>query len=1093
MSGCVRGVGYAQGVATTDDALGERLPAQARRAAWLFQRGVEGDLEALDRAVKLSSRVLGRIPREHRQHTAVVILHSNALIRHYETRGEERSLGDAVRLLRAEVREVGRRHPRRVQLVATLGWALLRDAELTGVVATMDEAVRMRREAVASADRREPAYLQCLADLGGSLAARAALTASQADLIEAVKIHSIAVRGTAPGDPLLANRLSLLGFAQMSVFEMTGDATALQVGLDAHRRAVASAGPVDPMCMLYSNLGIALGQYFEQAGDDDLLDESIAHLRMAVDAAPPGRFDRPRCLISLATAFQRKFEVTGDLEVLNAAVDTFRQAIGVALPSHPQYARGLCGLAGVLILRYMRIGDSDSLDEALWRLADGVAATPEVHPNRPDRLSALACARYTAFSTRPAMFAQITEPLREALALSASGHVRYPFYLSNLGAFRNEEYELTRDPAVLEEALDLNRAAVEQTPIGHTERGKRLANWGVSLANHARIAADAAQVQQAVEVCQTALDVMGAPDPNRSQSLLAFANALVLQAELTGDAGDDVRALAAYQEAASDTAASTLIRIRAAHALGQGAATAGDAAKGLEGFATAVGLIDQAAWRGLDHQALVEVLGHLAALPEDAAALAIETGQPHYAVELLEEGRGVLLARTLDDHISYDQIHEQAPALAEDLARVIDALARIVQPASALLADRVHDAPELPSAMDQRTALAAERDELIEQIRRIPGLEDLFLPPRFAALQSVGAKGPVVMVNVSTYRCDALAITPDGLKAIPLADLTLDKTVRWGKSLQRAVTTAQTAPGPGGSANAVILEVLAEIWDTITSPVLEALGISAASSNAGAPTRIWWCPTGPATALPLHAAGHHQRADQTTTLDRVTSSYTPTIRALQHQRRCEDSGILLHPEPLIVAMPSTAGQRDLPGAQAELDYLASRTATATVLSGERATLGAVTRAMPDHAWVHFSCHGQPGPDTRSGDRLLLHDEPLTARQISTTKVAGGMLAVLSACKTYDSGDVVPDECLTIGSALQLAGYQHVIATQWPVYDRSTAALLSTVYDAVLVGTDGDRLDTNRTAEALRAAMIGARRLAPQEPARWVPYIHLGPS
>ncbi|WP_427925519.1 CHAT domain-containing protein [Streptomyces sp. cg40] len=57
-----------------------------------------------------------------------------------------------------------------------------------------------------------------------------------------------------------------------------------------------------------------------------------------------------------------------------------------------------------------------------------------------------------------------------------------------------------------------------------------------------------------------------------------------------------------------------------------------------------------------------------------------------------------------------------------------------------------------------------------------------------------------------------------------------------------------------------------------------------------------------------------------------------------------------------------------------------------------------------------------------------------------TDVGDTFLAFLSACDTFTAGDVVPDECLTVGSAPQLTGYRHVIATQWPVCDGGTADL-----------------------------------------------------
>jgi CHAT domain-containing protein len=68
----------------------------------------------------------------------------------------------------------------------------------------------------------------------------------------------------------------------------------------------------------------------------------------------------------------------------------------------------------------------------------------------------------------------------------------------------------------------------------------------------------------------------------------------------------------------------------------------------------------------------------------------------------------------------------------------------------------------------------------------------------------------------------------------------------------------------------------------------------------------------------------------------------------------------------------------------------------------------------------------------------------------------------------------------------------VIATLWPVYDLSTADLSRAVYDHLL-DTPGHTLHVADSATALRAAMLDARRQAPDDPTRWAPYPRSWPS
>lgn len=1055
------------------------------KASRLLEEGRKGDCQALDEAVERFDQLRRAISLGHDWHAALVVNYCQALIVRYQARGDDADLAEAVRLLREEKAALRPGQPHRAEVLTTLGYALHRDAERTGSARTMDEAIRARRAGLAATSRRSPDYDQRLSDLAGALASKGALTRDPSALKEAIQIHTAVSRRTPPDHPHYAIRLSYLGVAYAHQYENTGDESALDASIEADRRAVDAAKADDPdLCMLLSNLGITLGHAFDLRGSTDDLDESITFHSRAVQAAPPGNFDRPRCLISQATALQREFEATGNLGALTEAISAFRQAIAAAPPAHPQYARALCGLGGTLLLRYLRIGDTAGLHESQEWLDKGVRATPEDHPNRPDRLSQLSCVLYTRFKASSGMYPQITAPLREALNLAPSGHVRRAYYLSNLGGFLNDEYELTADRATLDEAVQLNAEAVAQTPTNHKERGKRLANWGVSLTNRARMSSDPGDAAEAVAVCEEALAAMSPDDPDRTQSLLALANALLLHNEFTQGSDGHTKVLEVCRQAVEQVTAPTLTRIQAAHTLGHQAARAGDTATGLTGLAAAVSLVDEAAWRGLDREALVQILQRTAQLPEDAAALALQTGQPRRAVELLEQGRGVLLAQTLDDHTSYDQVHEHAPQLAERLAGVLQALVAVPQTAVALEGDRIYPAAEQPSPMDKRTVLAAERDDLLQQIRHIPGLEDFLRPGRFDSLKDAGEHGPVVIVNVSTYRCDALVITHEDLIPVSLPDLTLERANGWNEALQRAVRQAQATPTGNSSAGKKIMAILAEIGDTITAPVLNTL-----EADPNTAPRIWWCPTGPVASLPLHAAGHHDSDPADTVLNRATSSYTPTLRALQHMRQRSPQPRPPRPGPLIVAMPDTPGHPRLNGAQAELDYLTCRFPQHTTLSGPAATLDAVTTAMPRHAWAHFSCHGQRDATTRSGDRLLLHDQALTASHIANMNVGDADLAFLSACDTYTTGDLVPDECLTIGAALQLAGYQHVIATQWPVYDNSTADLAADIYDTVAAD---QTLNATSSGSALRAAMLRARSRNPNDPTRWVPYVHLGP-
>jgi len=81
-------------------------------------------------------------------------------------------------------------------------------------------------------------------------------------------------------------------------------------------------------------------------------------------------------------------------------------------------------------------------------------------------------------------------------------------------------------------------------------------------------------------------------------------------------------------------------------------------------------------------------------------------------------------------------------------------------------------------------------------------------------------------------------------------------------------------------------------------------------------------PTGPLCLLPIHAAGYHCEPSSRTVLDRVISSYSPSIKALLYARRnraqrdpsrCRASG-----KTVLISMGTTPENSKLAFAEKEM-------------------------------------------------------------------------------------------------------------------------------------------------------------------------------
>jgi hypothetical protein len=426
-----------------------------------------------------------------------------------------------------------------------------------------------------------------------------------------------------------------------------------------------------------------------------------------------------------------------------------------------------------------------------------------------------------------------------------------------------------------------------------------------------------------------------------------------------------------------------------------------------------------------------------------------------------------------------------------------------------------------------RMRLAREWDDLVEQVRLRPGFEDFLRPPPLPKLLPAAEGGPVVVINASRWGCHALLVRADGVVNLALPGLTLTETQEraysylqvLGRSQEAArehdaAVREQRASGPAAGAETqrkvvqaarAFLRVQGEVdllltdlqrwmWDSIAEPVLDRLGYT--STPPGEPDlwpRIWWCPTGPLTLLPLHTAGHHLDAtDGRTVLDRVVSSYTPTVRALLEARTGRRSSAENAPDAgrmLLVEVPDARGQAPL-NVEPERAALTSGLTPErlTHLLGRQATRAAVLDVLPEHRWVHFSCHGDQDLLEPSRGGLLLYDGMLTVADI-TARDFDGEFAGLSACKTAVGGLELSDEAITLAAALHYTGYRRVVATLWSVHDSDAADLFAHLYAQI---TDDGVLHPARSAAALHAAVHHLRDRFRDFPHRWSPFVHIGP-
>ncbi|GGT84440.1 CHAT domain-containing protein [Streptomyces coeruleorubidus] len=867
------------------------------------------------------------------------------------------------------------------------------------------------------------------AEMCGRYAAEFEQTRDSALLERAIELGRSAAAATPAGHPRRGVRLDHFATALATRGEAFGDRAALAEAVIIEREAVACTSAGHPLRVQFmGNLAVNLNALFHATGD-------LAHVMDAIDVArraaeaTAGQGDHPRSLGILAVVLHKRFRVTGELQVLSEAVDRARESVRLGASLVAGQAQRLSNLGTMLSDLFTRTGEASVLDEAI-----------DVH--------------------------------RAAADVTADDDPGRAVRLANLGGVLGMAYERFGDRNALQDAIAARRASVAATPQdsphwpGYTASlAAALGDWctnPVAPAAARREPPDPQLLAEAVGLARSAVQRPEQDAYSRAGLLTLVANVLALGFRHLGDGDALTEALGCYREAAASAGSPAESRAEAADRWGDLAAEAGHFDVAAEGYAAAVRLLPRLAGRRLGREDAQYWIGRFAGVAADAAACALAAGDEVSAVTLLESGRCVLAAQALDSRGDLSDLHERAPELAERF--------------QTLTAEFETD------TTSDRVALADELDAVTDQIRALPGMERFLRPPLLTDLTEQAHEGPIVYVNVSRHRCDALIITPDGVRSRALDRLSEEAVSHRVRALDTAFTKGRLA------AEQAIHDTLEWLWDTIVGPVLGELGLTAEPTADGPWPRIWWAPVGPLSLLPLHAAGHH-RDGGPVLLDRVVSSTTPTIRALGHARagRRDDRN---EPRLLVVAMPHTPDAPDLPGAQAEADHLAALMPGATVLVGADATRDAVLDALPASGWAHFACHGYSDPDNPSDSHLALHDHdraPLRVLDLSRLRLRNAEFAFLSACDTARTTARLSDEALHPLAAFQIAGFSQVVGTLWRVDDVVAPAFSRQLYGKLIADRSGALCASaavHRTVRQLRAKY-------PNLPSVWAAHVHAG--
>ncbi|KAI0042252.1 TPR-like protein [Auriscalpium vulgare] len=786
--------------------------------------------------------------------------------------------------------------------------------------------------------------------------------------------------------------------------------------------------------------------------------------------------DRSHGLTNFAVDLITHFEQLGELSDLQEAITLHRQALSLRPVGHSDRSLSLSNLANALGTYFEQLGKLPDLEEAILLHREALSLRPVGHPDHPASLNNLANALSTHFDTLGEM-TDLEEAItlnREALSLTPAG-----------------------DPgkmADLEEAITLHREALHLCPVGHPDRSLSLNNLASALTMQFEQLGEMTNVEEAIMLSREALYMCPVGHPNHSLSLNNLANALSTLFEHRGELSDLEEAIILHKEALSFDYIHADITSRLKHTSDWAiAAHQHKHQSTTTAYKKALELLEQCLiirpTLELQHN-FFQTVQSTSTLTSNAVSWAIEIAQLHSAVQLWEQGRGILWSKMKDYRSPIGQLKIQDAALAEQFENVTQQLEQ-----SSTRSSKSQSSSQQESKWAAKRALNDRWTDLVKKIQSMPGFETFLKAPPFSSIAKVASEGPVILVNLSSDHSDALilySVDSDPI-CVPLPDVkhvtvfeninVLSESLKLGY-LAHDSHQAQLVTRENACMDLVIEHILKQLWICIASPVLMKLD----DLGFGKGSRIWWCPSGKLCTLPLHAAQPfemHTHPQQQLS-KKYVQSYTPTLGSLIRARKDVVARVDGNaPDILAIATSS------LNKVYEEINVMQTVGCKAEELVGDKVTHDTMLEGLPKYPWIHFASHGHIDTKQPFNSSFELHDNArLTILDLVKANLPNAELAILSACHTAAvDKDNTPDEGISLAAGMQFCGFRGIVGTLWAMDDEDGPLLAQEFYKRIL-HPKAKPVDFKDAAKVLKAVTNEMRRQnVPLH--RWVPFVHIG--
>ncbi|RPA95669.1 hypothetical protein L873DRAFT_1845795 [Choiromyces venosus 120613-1] len=1082
-----------------------------------------GDLDDLQQTIKYGQDVLAATPHDHPSRAIWCNNLGQMLLGRFERMGDVEDLQQAIKYGEDALAATPHDHPDRAILCNNLGERLLRRFERMGDVEDLQQAIKYGEDALKATPHDHPYREIRCGNLGQRLSQMFERMGDVEDLQQAIKYDEDALAATPrdhPDRPIWCNNI---GQMLLRRFERMGEVEDLQRAIKYGQDALAATTPHDHLgrATRCNNLGQMLLKRFERMGDVEHLHQAIKYGQDALAATPRDHPYRAIRCDQLGQRLSRRFQWMGNVEDLQQAIKYGEYALEATPHDHPNRAIWCNNIGLWLLQRFERMGYVEDLQQAINYGQDALAATPQDHPYR-----AIRCDNLGQRLSRRFERMGDAEDLQQAIkygeyALEATphDHPNRAALCNNLGDRLLRRFERMGDVEDLQQAIRYGQDALAATPHDHPNRAIWCNNIGLWLMQRFERMGDVEDLQQAIKYGQDALAATPHDHPNRAIRCNNLGGYLELRPSALHPVDGFNECVRLYSEAWRCLTSPPRHRIHAALKHARLLYSSGKFPESSTILEDAVNLMPSMNLRSLRRDDQQHILSQLSGLAATASSVILQAGREAYdSLKLLELGRGTIMGFTIDSRSDLSDLkrdHRSQFDIFHRLRVEIDSPVDEMHPVITETLDRTRE-----SLISRRKEAVDELEKTLVFLRSLPGYSGFLLPPSPDTLRKMSENGPIVVLNSTQYRSDAIIVTPSDITSLELPSLKLEHIERRMNQLAELGRVQQSIFGRSEN-NKKLNDLLHWLWNAAVGPVLDELQRCGAISTGGVGihdlTRVWWIGVGPLSMAPFHAAGYHSRGSTLNTLSRVISTYIPTIKALSYARhkrfelfaesdsscstdnpKSDDIVRKSNARLLLMSMPKTPGASDLPGVSQEVQYISDETGKIgiEISALSEPTPTAVLNKVADFNFVHFACHGVSDVNPSDSHLILLSPDganaaKLRVRDISTLNTQNAHLAYLSACSSARNSSLrLAGEVIHLASGFQLAGFSHVLANLWETNDSASSEVARDFYH-LLFQNHGAGGCHYQVAASFHEAVKRLRDERPNNPLTWASFIHTG--